>query len=79
MRVSSLSARDIKNAGADRQPQQLDEPRNLGACSLGGKQRAVLEQVVGVKGGLPPLGAFLQKNTGSRYAPKTDSIAARIS
>jgi hypothetical protein len=34
---------------------------------------------VGVKGGLPPLARFLQKKTGSRYAPNTDSIAARIS
>ena len=77
--MPSLAARHIENAGADRHPQQIDEPRNFGASSLGGEQRAVLEQVVGVKGGLPPLDALFQKNTGSRYAPKTDSIAARIS
>jgi hypothetical protein len=34
---------------------------------------------VGVKCRLPPLLRFPQKKTGSRYAPNTDSIAARIS
>jgi len=79
MRVPALATRDVENARSRRQSQKLDEPRSLLAIALEGKKRAVLQQIVSVERGLPPLFRFLQKNTGSRYAPNTVSIAARIS
>jgi hypothetical protein len=79
MRMPTLAARHVENARAGRQSQKLDEPRSLLAIALEGKKRAVLQQIVSVERGLPPLFRFLQKNTGSRYAPNTVSIAARIS
>ncbi len=79
MRVSSLSARDIENASTRRQSKKLDESRRLLTITLECEQKSVLEKVVGVKSGFPPLLRLLQKKTGSRYAPKTVSIAARIS
>ncbi len=79
VRVSALTTRNVENPRANRQSQQVNESRDFGACAFRCKQRAVLQQVVGVERGLPPLDSLLQKKTGSRYAPKTDSIAARIS
>jgi len=79
VRVPSLAARDVQHARADGKSKQLDEPRDFRASSFGCEQRAVLEKIVRVERRLPPLAALLQKNTGSRYAPKTVSIAARIS
>jgi hypothetical protein len=79
MRMPTLAARHVENARPRRQSQKLDEPRSLLAIALEGKKRAVLQQIVSVERGLPPLFRFLQKNTGSRYAPNTVSIAARIS
>ena len=79
MRVASLTARHVENARPRRQSQKLDETRSFLAIALEGKKGAVLQQIVGVERGLPPLFRFLQKNTGSRYAPNTVSIAARIS
>ncbi len=79
MRVAPLTAGHVENARASRQSKKLDEPRSLLAVALEREERAVLQQIVGVERGLPPLLRFLQKNTGSRYAPNTVSIAARIS
>ena len=79
MGVAALATRYIENARARRESQQLDQSRSFLAVALECKKRAVLEQVVGVERGLPPLFRFLQKKTGSRYAPNTVSIAARIS
>ena len=79
MGVPSLSTRDIEHARADGQLENFDQPRDFAAGSLRGKKRAVLQEIVGVEGGLPPLFSSGQKKTGSRYAPKTDSMAARIS
>jgi len=79
MRVATLAARYIKNTRADGKAKELDESRCLLPIALGREKEAVLTEIVGVECGLPPLARFLQKNTGSRYAPNTDSIAARIS
>jgi len=77
--VSALATRNVENARPHRQSQQLYESSDFRARPFGCEKRAVLQQVVGVEGRFPPLEPLLQKNTGSRYAPKTDSIAARIS
>ena len=64
--MSALATRNVENPRANRQSQQLDESRDFGACAFRCKQRAVLQQVVGVERGLPPLDSLLQKKTGSR-------------
>jgi hypothetical protein len=66
MRVPALAAWDVEHARAGWQTEQLDEARGLVAVALGREKWAVLQEVVGVEGGLPPLFRFLQKNTGSR-------------
>jgi hypothetical protein len=55
MRVSSLSARDIEYARSNRQPEQIYEARCFLAIALGREKRAVLQQIVGIEGRLPPL------------------------
>ena len=77
--MPALAARHVENARFCRQSEQVYQARSLLAIPLGGEQKAVLEEIVGVECRLPPLARFLQKKTGSRYAPKTVSIAARIS
>jgi hypothetical protein len=79
VRVPALPARYIENARANRKREQLDETRYFLAVALGREEKTVLTEIVGVEGRLPPLARFRQKKTGSRYAPKTASIAARIS
>lgn len=79
MRVTALPARDVENSRSDRQTQDFLQPRDLDPVAPQVEDRLVLPQVMGVECRLPPLRGFLQKKTGSRYAPKTDSIAARIS
>ena len=66
MRVPALAAWNVEHARAGWQAEQLDEARGLLAVALGREKWAVLQEVVGVEGGLPPLFRFLQKNTGSR-------------
>ena len=92
--VPALSARDIEDPRANRYTQDLDEPPDLPARRPLPKHRLVLDEVMGIEIRDPPLGpgrrepanarssderGSVQKKTGSRYAPKTDSIAARIS
>jgi hypothetical protein len=79
MRMTPLSTRHVENASTRRKSKELDEARHLLTITLEREERAVLEKVVGVESGFPPLLRFLQKKTGSRYAPNTVSIAARIS
>ena len=80
-----LSARHVEDPLPDRQSDQLDQARHLGAVTLGRKDGLVLEQVARVEVRPPPVpGGSLtprrgQKNTGSQYAPNTSSMAARIS
>jgi hypothetical protein len=66
MRVPALATWNVEHARAGWQTEQLDEARGLVAVALGREKWAVLQEVVGVEGGLPPLFRFLQKNTGSR-------------
>jgi hypothetical protein len=66
MRVSSLSARDIEYARPNGQTEQIYEARCFLAIALGREERAVLQEIVGIEGRLPPLARFLQKKTGSR-------------
>lgn len=79
MSVSPLSARRVENARSHRQPEDFDYPSCLGARALRREYRIVFPEVLRVEIAFPPLGLTTQKNTGSRYAPKTSSIAARIS
>ena len=79
VRVPSLPARNVENAGTDGESEQVNETRRFLAIPLGREEQAVLQEIVGVESRLPPLARFTQKKTGSRYAPKTVSIAARIS
>ncbi len=66
MRVSSLSARNVEYARSDGEAEQLYETRCFLAIALGREERAILQEIVGVERGLPPLARLLQKNTGSR-------------
>lgn len=79
MGVAPLATRHVENARCHRQPEQLYEARRFPTIALGREQETVFQEIVGIEGRLPPLARFLQKKTGSRYAPNTDSIAARIS
>jgi hypothetical protein len=66
MRVPALTAWHVEHARSSGQAHQLDETRSLLAVTLEREKKAVLAQVVGVEGRLPPLFRFLQKKTGSR-------------
>ena len=77
--MPALPTGNVEDPRTDRQLEDLDEPRRIAAVLLRGEERLVLEQVVGVEVRRPPLRSCTQKNTGSRYAPKTSSIARRIS
>ena len=79
MRMTSLAARHIENSSTRWQAEQVDEPCCFAAVPFGSEERAVFQEIVGVKRRLPPFFGLSQKNTGSRYAPNTVSIAARIS
>lgn len=81
MRVPALAAWSIENSRAGRKLEDVNQPRNFAPVVLQREERFVLGKIVFVKKGFPPLGGcgLPQKKTGSRYAPKTSSIAARIS
>ena len=66
MRVPTLAARNVEDARPNGQSQDVDKARYLAPVAFRSKKRLVLEEIVGVKRGFPPLAAFLQKNTGSR-------------
>jgi hypothetical protein len=79
MGVSPLPTRAIKHPGPTGECQQFNESRDLPPILREIKERFVLLEVLLVEVGGPPRAARAQKNTGSRYAPKTSSSAARIS
>lgn len=64
--MAALTARNVENAGADRQRQHVHQSRYFVSVAFGSKERFVLEEVVRVERPLPPLLALFQKNTGSR-------------
>lgn len=64
--MAALTAGNVEDPRADRQLQQLDQPRGFAAVTLGSEERAVLDEIVSVERGLPPLALFSQKKTGSR-------------
>ena len=66
VRVPTLAAWHVEHPRSIGQAEQLDETRSLLAVALGSEKQAVLQEVVGVEGRLPPLFRFLQKKTGSR-------------
>jgi hypothetical protein len=66
MRVSSLSARDVQYSRSDVEAEELNQTRCFLAIALGREEETVLQEIVGVERGLPPLARFLQKKTGSR-------------
>jgi len=77
--MTTLTTRYVEYTRAVGQSEELDESSYFLPIALEREKRAVLQEIVGVEGRLPPLARFRQKKTGSRYAPKTASIAARIS
>jgi hypothetical protein len=77
--VPSLPAWDVENPRSNRKPKHVDDPRCFLTVPLEREYRLILEQIMGVEIRLPPFGGLFQKKTGSRYAPNTSSIAARIS
>ena len=66
MRVATLPTGDVENARRDRQLEQVEQARDLAPVTFGSEERLVLEEIVGVERGFPPLAALFQKNTGSR-------------
>jgi hypothetical protein len=66
MCVTTLPAGHIQNARPNREGKQVDEARYFLSIALESEKRAVLQEIVGVECGLPPLARFLQKKTGSR-------------
>jgi len=77
--MAALPARHIEDPRSDRQLEQLQQPRDIPPILLRREQRLVLQEIVGVEVRRPPFRGSAQKNTGSRYAPNTSSIARRIS
>jgi hypothetical protein len=69
VRVSSLPARHVEESRARRKLENLQQPRYFVPVTLEREDGLVLEQVLGVEVGRPPIGFRGQKKTGSRYAP----------
>ena len=66
MRVPTLPAWHVEYARADRKAKDVDQSSYFLAIALEGEERTVLQEIVGVECGLPPLARFRQKKTGSR-------------
>lgn len=66
VRVPALSARHIQHARAIGESKELDQPGYFLTIPREREEWAVLQEVMGVEGRLPPLARFLQKKTGSR-------------
>ena len=86
MRVAAMPTWDVQDSGSSREAQDLDQAGHLSAVARQIEDGLVLQQVVGIDVRCPPLARLppappcrAQKKTGSRYTPKTSSIAARIS
>jgi hypothetical protein len=56
MCVAPLAARHVENSRASRQREHVDETRDLVPVALLGEDGLILEQIVGVEIGLPPVG-----------------------
>jgi hypothetical protein len=83
MRVPTLTTRDVEHTGADGEAKDLEDAANFLPIAAEAEKRFVFMEVAIVEERCPPLAsvrtALAQKKTGSRYAPKTASIAALIS
>ncbi|HET9637187.1 MAG TPA: hypothetical protein VFP26_14755 [Gemmatimonadaceae bacterium] len=66
MRVTPLPAWNIEDARANREREHVQQSGYFAPVTFGSKERLVLEEIVGVEGGFPPLVMLRQKNTGSR-------------
>jgi hypothetical protein len=66
MGVTTLPAWHVEDACPDGKPKKINYTRRLLAIALGCEERAVLQEIVGIERGLPPLTSLSQKNTGSR-------------
>jgi hypothetical protein len=66
MSVAALATGYVQNARADRQRENIEQTRYFAPVTFGSKEWLVLEEIVGVKRGFPPLTTLFQKNTGSR-------------
>jgi hypothetical protein len=77
--VAALTAWRIEDARAKGESEPINDARSLSTIALGCEYRSVFKEVMRIEIAFPPLRLAAQKNTGSRYAPKTSSIAARIS
>jgi hypothetical protein len=64
--VAALPARHIQNACANGQCENVYQPRYLAPVTFRSEEGLVLEEIVGVERGFPPLATLSQKNTGSR-------------
>jgi hypothetical protein len=92
VRVPALPAGNVEDSRAVRKAKHVYDSRCFVPVALESEDRLVLEEVLGIEVRLPPLSWLRlaspgrwnrfsrgQKNTGSRYAPNTSSMAARIS
>lgn len=77
--MATLATRRIEHSRSHRKAEHLDHSARLGSRALGREHRIVFLEVLRIEIAFPPLRFTTQKNTGSRYAPNTVSIAARIS
>ena len=66
VRVPTLPAWNVEYTRPDRKPKDVDQPSYFLAIALEREERTVLQEIVGVECGLPPLARFGQKKTGSR-------------
>jgi hypothetical protein len=65
MRVTSLSAGRVKDAGVHGKTEYFNQPARLGAVTFRSEDRRVLEEVLRSEITFPPLRAARQKKTGS--------------
>ena len=79
MRMATLPARRIEHPRSHRKSKCFDDATRLGSGTLRREDWIVFLEVLRIEIVFPPLRLTTQKNTGSRYAPNTVSIAARIS
>jgi len=64
--MPALTAGNVEDARSDWQSKNVNDARHLVTIALQCEERAVLQEIVGVEAGLPPLTLPGQKNTGSR-------------
>ena len=64
--MTSLPAWDVEYARSNWQTQDVHQACRLLPIALGSKKCSVLQEIVVVESGLPPLARLFQKKTGSR-------------